>query len=102
MRMIWKGNTDDLRLVFSTILKDKILQSPLGIIVTKVNGGLIQDVFSQHMFHPDVESNLGSFGEIYIVNSDKIMIANSTSSRTMVYKQIINTKPVPEVFCFKY
>jgi signal transduction histidine kinase/HAMP domain-containing protein len=93
-----KGNTDELRLVFSIILKDKVLQSPMGVMATTVNGDIINDIFNQHMFHADEESDLGPFGEIYIVNSNKIMIANSTSSSTIDFKQIINTTPVPEVF----
>ncbi|MHC4270480.1 MAG: cache domain-containing protein [Planctomycetota bacterium] len=93
-----KGNTGELWLVFSTILKDKIMQSPLGVIVTKVNGDIIQDVFNQHMYQPAQESDIGPFSEIYIVNGDNIIIASSTTSRAMDFKQIINTKPVPEVF----
>ncbi|KHE93012.1 MAG: sensor histidine kinase/response regulator protein NtrY [Candidatus Scalindua brodae] len=93
-----KGNTDELRLVYSSILKDKTLQGPIGVIVIKVNGDIIQEVFNQHVFDPDEESDLGHFSEIYIVNSKKTMIANSTSLKTMNFKQIINTTPVQEVF----
>ena len=77
------------------------MHSPLGVIATEVNGDIIHDVFNQHMFHPDEESDLGPFGEIYIVNSSNIMIANSISSRITDVNQIINTKPVPEVFLSK-
>jgi len=93
-----KGNTDDLRLVYSSILKDKILQGPIGVIAIKVNGDIIQEAFNQHVFDPDEESDIGHFSEIYIVNSKKTMIASSTFLKTMDFKQIINTTPVSEVF----
>ena len=92
-----KGNTDVLRLVFSTILKDKIVHSPLGVMATTVKSDIIHGIFSQHTFHPDEEGDLGPFSEIYIVNSNKIMIANSTSLKTIGFNQIINTKPVSDV-----
>ena len=85
---------DTLHLVFSTLLTDRILQRPLGVIVTKVKGDILQDVLNQYMYHSDKEG-FGSFGEIYIVNRDKIKIADTTKSG--IFNQIIDTKEVQEV-----
>ncbi len=85
---------DTLHLVFSTLLTDRILQRPLGVIVTKVKGDILQDVLNQYMYHSDKEG-FGSFGEIYIVNRDKIKIADTTKSG--IFNQIVDTKEVQEV-----
>jgi len=85
---------DTLLLVFSTLLTDRILQRPLGVIVTKVKGDILQDVLNQYMYHSDKEG-FGSFGEIYIVNRDKIKIADTTKSG--IFNQIVDTKEVQEV-----
>ncbi|MHC4266866.1 MAG: histidine kinase dimerization/phosphoacceptor domain -containing protein [Planctomycetota bacterium] len=85
---------DTLHLVFSTLLTDRILQRPLGVIVTKVKGNILQDVLNQYMYHSDKEG-FGTFGEIYIVNKDKIKIADTTKSG--IFNQIIDTKEVQEV-----
>jgi two-component sensor histidine kinase len=89
---------DTFHLVFSTLLTDRILQRPLGVIVTKVKGDILQDVLNQYMHHPDKEG-FGPFGEIYIVNRDKIKIADTTKSG--IFNQIINTKEVQEVLVSK-
>ncbi len=85
---------DTLHLVFSTLLTDRILQRPLGVIVTKVKGDILQDVLNQYMYHSDKE-DFGSFGEIFIVNRDKIKIADTTRSNGL--NQIVDTKEVQEV-----
>lgn len=89
---------DTLHLVFSTLLTDRILQRPLGVIVTKVNGDILQGVLNQYMYHSDKES-LRSFGEIYIVNRNKIKIAGTTKSE--IFDQIVDTKEVQEVLASK-
>ena len=89
---------DTLHLVFSTLLTDRILQRPLGVIVTKVKGDILQDVLNQYMYHSDKEG-FGSFGEIYIVNRDKIKIADTTKSG--IFNQIVDTKEVQEVLASK-
>jgi len=89
---------DTLHLVFSTLLTDRILQRPLGVIVTKVKGDILQSVLNQYMHHPDKEG-FGPFGEIYIVNRDKIKIADTTKSG--IFNQIVDTKEVQEVLVSK-
>jgi two-component sensor histidine kinase len=89
---------DTFHLVFSTLLTDRILQRPLGVIVTKVKGDILQGVLNQYMYHSDKEG-LGSFGEIYIVNRDKIKIADTTKSG--ILNQIVDTKEVQEVLVSK-
>ncbi|MGR3294482.1 MAG: histidine kinase dimerization/phosphoacceptor domain -containing protein [Candidatus Scalindua sp.] len=89
---------DTFHLVFSTLLTDRILQRPLGVIVTKVKGDILQGVLNQYMYHSDKEG-LGSFGEIYIVNRDKIKIAGTTKSG--IINQIVDTKEVQEVMVSK-
>jgi hypothetical protein len=89
---------DTFHLVFSTLLTDRILQRPLGVIVTKVKGDILQGVLNQYTYHSDKEG-FGSFGEIYIVNRDKIKIADTTKSG--IFNQIVDTKEVQEVLVSK-
>lgn len=89
---------DTLHLVFSTLLTDRILQRPLGVIVTKVKGDILQGVLNQYMYQTDKEG-FGSFGEIYIVNRDMIKIADTT--KNAIFDQIIDTKEVQEVLISK-
>ena len=89
--------TDELQLVFSTMLKDKVFQRPIGVLVTKVKGDILYNILDQNPYHSDKESVNGSFNEIYIINSNKIMIANSIASNNIYFKQIIDTSIVREI-----
>ncbi|MBZ0107740.1 MAG: HAMP domain-containing protein [Candidatus Scalindua rubra] len=89
---------DAFHLVFSTLLTERILQRPLGVIVTKVKGDILQGVLNQYMHHPDKEG-FGPFGEIYIVNRDKIKIADASNG--VIFNQIVDTKEVQEVLVSK-
>lgn len=88
---------DKLRLVFSHLLKDRIMQSPLGVIVTKVRGSILKDIIGQHMYQSGENGILGPFSEIYIVNSDGRMIESSFSSGRAGYYKIADTGTIKEV-----
>lgn len=95
--IIKSESTNELQLSFSAILADKTLHSPLGIIVTKVKGSILQEILDIKKFRTDSEDLTGSYGEIYIVNKDRLMIANSIDSGNIVFKQRVDTKVVKEV-----
>ncbi len=91
-------NGDEFQLVFSGILKDKILHRPLGVLVTKVRGSVLQSIIGVY----EKEGSGGHSGEIYIVNSCKLMIANSNSAdKTVGLGRIIDTKHVRDVLTSK-
>ncbi len=88
----------DIQLVFSSILTDKFFHKPLGVITTKVNGAILQDML-------EGLSNLsGTEGfekekhcDIYIVNSDKLMIAGLSCTGEISSGKIIDSMQVEEV-----
>lgn len=86
-----------LQLVFSTILSDKTFQRPLGILVTKVRGEILQDILETPMHLSDKGGVPGSYGEIYIVNRDKLLIASSGDYEDLHFRQAINTMEIQEV-----
>ena len=43
--------TNNLQLVFSTVLTDKILHRPMGVISTKVDVKVMQNILKQHLEH---------------------------------------------------
>jgi PAS domain S-box-containing protein len=91
-------NSDELQLVFSGILKDKILHRPLGVLVTKVRGSILQSIIGVY----EKEGSGDHSGEVYIVNSSKLMIASSNSAnKTVGLGQIIDTKHVRDVLASK-
>ncbi|GJQ58334.1 MAG: HAMP domain-containing protein [Candidatus Scalindua sp. AMX11] len=87
----------ELQLVFSAILTDKDLHRPMGVIVTKVKGNIIQEILKQPMYRSDKESVVDHSGEIYIVNSTKLMITSSRMLGNLGLNQIVDTKAVKEV-----
>ncbi len=90
-------SNNELQLVFSTILTDKTLHKPLGIIVTKVKGQVLHEIIDIKKYYTDKEGLSGSYGEVYVVNKDKLMIANSIDSGDIGFKQTVDTKVVQEV-----
>ena len=89
----------NMELVFSSILTDKFFHKPLGVITTKVKGEVLQDMLEK-------SSNLSGSAEgfeekrlcdIYIVNSDKLMIAGSSCNKETGLGKIIDTMQVEEV-----
>ncbi len=88
---------NELQLVFSTILTDKVLHRPLGIIVTKVKGNVLQEILDIKKYYTGKEGLSGSCSEVYVVNKDNLMIANSIDSGDIGFKQTVDTKVVQEV-----
>ena len=86
-----------LQLVFSTILTDKTFYKPLGVLVTKVKGQILQDIIEISKHKSNKEGFVEHYGEIYIVNSDKLLIASSCDSEDFVFRQIVDTIEVQKV-----
>jgi PAS domain S-box-containing protein len=95
--LIKSESPNELQLLFSAILTDKTLHKPLGIIVTKVKGNILHEILDMKKYHTDKEGLTGSYGEIYVVNKDHLMIANFIDSGDTGFKQTIDTKVVKEV-----
>jgi signal transduction histidine kinase len=89
--------SDKLQLVFSTILSDKTFHRPLGILVTKVKGEILQDILEVPEHQSDKEGFVEHYGEIYIVNSDKLMIASSDNYEGFHLKKIVDTMEIQAV-----
>lgn len=92
---------EELQLVFSAILTDKDLHRPMGVIVTKVKGDIIQDILKVPIYRPDKESIIDHSGEIYIVNSNKLMITSSSVLGDTSFNHIVDIKAVQEVLTSK-
>ncbi|MFQ5963509.1 MAG: ATP-binding protein [Candidatus Scalinduaceae bacterium] len=90
-----------LQLVFSSILTDKILQRPLGVLVTKVKGDILKDILVLPKYQPDKENILSRSDENYIVNQDKLMIVSSIDLGNHNFSNVINTMPVQKVLSSK-
>ncbi|MFQ5686237.1 MAG: ATP-binding protein [Candidatus Scalindua sp.] len=90
-------NTEELQLVFSVMLTDKILHRPLGVLVTKVKGGILQDIIGVAK-----RGSGGHGGEEYIVNGNKLMIASSNAdNKSVALDRIIDTEHVCDVLASK-
>ncbi len=91
------GNHESLQLVFSSILTDKFFHQPLGVLVTKVKGTILQNIL--HKTNP--QSNKIDSAEhneaIYIVNSEKLMLADSSDTANVGFGNIIDTIEVQQV-----
>ena len=89
--------TDNLQLVFSTILTDKILHRPMGVISTKVNADIIQSLLKEHMYYFDKEG-LNSFsGMLCILSGNMLNIAKTSTFKSDNLNQVSHTKSVQEV-----
>lgn len=84
--------------MFSGILTDKILHRPLGVLVTIVRGSILQSIIGVY----EKEGSGDQSGEIYIVNSNKLMVVSSNSAdKTVDLDQKIDTKHVRDVLASK-
>ncbi|MDR4505989.1 MAG: HAMP domain-containing protein [Candidatus Scalindua sp.] len=92
---------EELQLVFSAILADKDLHRPMGVLVTKVKGNILEGILKEPMYRSDKESFVDPSGEIYIVNSNKLMLLNSRFLEGSGFNQIVDTKAVKEVLTSK-
>ncbi len=97
-----EGGADELQLIFSRILTDKILHKPLGVLVNKVKGSILHDIFGtqDHKYNNQGFSNYG--GEVFILNGHRLMIANSNSSKNdNSFNQVVDTSGIRKVLASK-
>lgn len=92
-----------LELVFSSILTDKIFHRPLGVLVTKVKGEILQEILEKIADRPDKEDFIGQkhYSDIYIVNSDRLMIAGPGESENLCFGKLIDTMQVRKTLASK-
>ncbi|MCP4268107.1 MAG: HAMP domain-containing protein [Candidatus Brocadiaceae bacterium] len=97
-----EDGADELQLVFSGMLTDRILHKPLGVLVIKVKGSILRDIFGTQNHKNDKESSGDHRGEVYIVNADRVMIASSNPSNKINHlSQRIDTKCICKVLASK-
>ena len=90
-------NHGSLQLVFSSILTDKIFHKPIGVLVTKVKGTILQSILHAAEPQSDKDNFTEHNGTIYIVNSKKFMVAGSYDIANSSFGNIIDTIEVQQV-----
>ncbi len=95
------SNTQEsgLELVFSSILTDTYFHKPLGVLITKVSGDILQDILVKVIDQTDKEGFLEQKhgDDLYIVNGDKLMIAGLSETGDFSFGKIIDTMQVRQV-----
>ncbi len=91
------GNRGSLQLVFSSILTDKLSHKPIGVLVTKVKSAILQGILHTTKLQLDNKDFSGFNGDIYIVNSKKLMIAGPSDTANSGFGNIIDTMEVRQV-----
>ncbi len=90
--------TNNLQLVFSTVLTDKLLHRPMGIISTKVDLKIIQNILKQHLEHLGKEDDSSFSGVLCITdNNNMLNIANTDTFNEININQLFHTKAVQQV-----
>jgi len=69
----------------------KIGDEPIGVLISRMRTASIDSVLLNR-------SGLGDSGEIYIVNSDFLMLSESRFIENTIFKQKVNTIPVQKCF----
>ena len=84
-------------LVFSRLLKDKVYQSPIGVIMLKVKMDTLQDVIRPHAeaFTDGASEKL--LAKAYITNRNGLLIADGPSPGHEMFRQQIDTDNVRQV-----
>ena len=80
----------------ASLLISKREGSPIGIIVNRYRGDSLMGVTRSRIsdeFEQRLEG-LGETGEVYIVNSDKLMITESRFIEDAIFKQVVDTEGV--------
>jgi signal transduction histidine kinase len=85
-----------LELVFSSILTDKNFHNPLGVLVTKVKGEILQDMLKINEQNSATKDFSEHFGKVYVVNRKQEVIAGSVNNDNFRYGDIIDSTKVLE------
>ncbi len=97
-----ENGSGELQLVFSGILTDKILHRPLGVLVTKVKGSILNDIFGTQNYKDDKGNFSDHGGEVYIMNGSRVVIASSNPPDNVNHlSQKIDTKCICKVLASK-
>jgi signal transduction histidine kinase len=91
------GNHEKLQLVFSSILTDKLLHKPLGVLVTRVKGTILQNILHKTKPQSNKIDSVEHNDAIYIVNSKKLMLADSSDTANVSFGNIIDTIEIQHV-----
>jgi signal transduction histidine kinase/HAMP domain-containing protein len=90
--------TNNLQLVFSTVLTDKILHRPMGVISTKIDIKIMQNILKQHLDRLGMGNDNSLSGVLCIVdNNNMLNIANTGTFNGININQLFRTKAVQQV-----
>jgi len=84
---IARGDNGQRLLIAATPIFDKMDQDAIGVAIVTMNADSLDQVLLNRL-------GLGSTGESYIVNADKVMISESRFIESAPFNQIVDTVPV--------
>lgn len=85
-------------LVFSTLLTDKLLHTPIGVIANRVSIGVLLSTMMRNPNNPGEETKLGSHDHIYISNKDNFILAASDNSEGSHLRRSAGTPVIEKAF----
>ncbi|MHC4270337.1 MAG: HAMP domain-containing sensor histidine kinase [Planctomycetota bacterium] len=92
----YKEDQGKLELVFSSILTDKELHGPIGVLATKVKGVILQNIIDIAVQETDIKDVTSVFGTIYVINNKKEIIAGTFNNANFRYGEIIDSMAVQQ------
>ncbi|MHC4139745.1 MAG: HAMP domain-containing sensor histidine kinase, partial [Planctomycetota bacterium] len=90
----YKEDQGRLELVFSSILTDKELHGPIGVLATKVKGEILQNIINIAAQESDIKDVTNVFGTIYVINNKQEIIAGTFDNANFRYGDIIDSMAV--------
>ncbi len=90
----YKEGQGRLELVFSSILTDKELHGPIGVLATKVKGEILQNIINIAAQESDIKDVTNVFGTIYVINNKQEIIAGTFDNANFRYGDIIDSMAV--------
>lgn len=88
---IARGDNGQRLLIAATPIFDKMDQDAIGVAIVTMNTDSLDQVLLNRL-------GLGSTGESYIVNADKVMISESRFIESAPFNQMVDTIPVNKCF----
>lgn len=88
---ITRGSNGQRLLIAATPIFDKADQDAIGVAIVTMNADSLDQVLLNRL-------GLGSTGESYLVNADKVMISESRFIENAPFNQIVDTVPVNKCF----
>lgn len=91
-------STGEPDLVFSTLLTDKHLHTPIGIIANRVSIGVLLNTIRQSLYTPGEGTNPRDHSKIHILNKDHFVLATSGGLTDAHSRDIAGTSVIEKAF----